>query len=102
VIASLVIYQISSHSQWDDHMKTSILPYMMKTPDLPNAASSTALPPSYETPIGKELLEMLRGKMVNLRSSTDRLAGFIGPVEDITNAVTSSQALIDRLNVNGL
>ena len=83
-------------------MKTSILPYMMKTPDLPNAASSTALPPSYETPIGKELLEMLQGRMVNLRSSTDRLVEFIGPVGEITNAVASSQALIDRLNVNGL
>jgi hypothetical protein len=78
-------------------MKTGILPYMVKSPDLPDGASSTALPPSYETPIGKELLEMLQGRMLNLRGSTDRLAGFIGPVDEIANAVTSSQALIDRL-----
>jgi len=83
-------------------MKTGMLPYIMKTPQLPNGAGSAALPPSYETPIGKELLEMLQGRMVNLRSSTDRLAARIGPVEEITNAVTSSQELINRLNVNGL
>jgi hypothetical protein len=79
-------------------MQTSILPYMVKSPELPDAPGATALPPSYETPIGKELLEMLRGRMVDLRSSTDRLAGLIGPVDEIKNAVTSSQALIDRLN----
>jgi hypothetical protein len=73
---------------------------MVKSTDLPNAAGATVLPPSYETPIGKELLEMLRGRMVDLQLSTDRLAGLIGPVDEIKNAVTSSQVLIEGLNLN--
>jgi hypothetical protein len=43
---------------------------------------------------------MLQIRMMNLRHSSDRLTGLVGPIEEITRAVSSSQALIDRLNTD--
>jgi hypothetical protein len=45
-------------------------------------------------------MDILQRKMMNLRRSSDQLTGLVGPIEEITRAVSSSQALIDRLNTD--
>ncbi|KAG1717903.1 uncharacterized protein EDB91DRAFT_1090489 [Suillus paluster] len=69
---------------------------------LPDTTGSTSLVQCHKTPIGRELLDMLQGRMNNFRSSSDRLAGLVGPIDELTRAVASSQALIDRLNTDHL
>jgi hypothetical protein len=73
---------------------------MLKSPDhIPETTgSTTSLAQYHQTPIGRELLQILQGRMRNLIVASDRLAGLAGPIDEITRAVTSSQTLIDRLN----
>lgn len=84
-------------------MKTTLLPYMLKGPDRSihhpgiDASGSTFLARCRGTPIGRELLEMLQVRMVNLRDASERMAELVGPIHEVSAAVISSEALIDRL-----
>jgi len=72
---------------------------MLKGPDLiPQTTGSTSRTQCRQTPIGRELLEMLKGRMMNLTRASDRLARLVGPIDEITRAVTSSQLVMDRLD----
>ncbi|KAG1724123.1 hypothetical protein EDB19DRAFT_1915683 [Suillus lakei] len=83
-------------SHLPDHVRTSLLPYIAQGPD--NLPEMIGL--CHQTQTGRELLDMLQIRMMNLRHSSDWLTGLVGPIEEITRAVSSSQALIDRLNTD--
>ncbi|KAG1837563.1 hypothetical protein DFJ58DRAFT_846405 [Suillus subalutaceus] len=87
-------------SELPDHVETGLLPYMLECGPvhLPETIGSASLAQCRQMTIGRELLEILQGRMTNLIRSSDRLAGLIGPVDEITRAVVSSQSLMDWLN----
>jgi len=84
-------------------MKNGPLPCMLKGPEPIEPMQGTTgfmrLPQCHETAVGNELLEILQRRIVNFKDSTDALGRLIGPVDELDKAVSSSQALRDRLNV---
>lgn len=66
----------------------------------PDTVGSASLEQCRQTTIGRELLEILQRRMTNFLSSSDKLAGVVGPVAELTRAVASSQSLMDRLNTD--
>ncbi|KAG2105028.1 uncharacterized protein F5147DRAFT_775348 [Suillus discolor] len=89
-------------SELPDHVETGHLPYMLTLGPVTKLETigSASLERCHQTPIGRELLEILQGRMANFLHSSDRLAGLVGPVDELTRAVASSQALMNRLNTD--
>ncbi|KAG2141449.1 uncharacterized protein EDB93DRAFT_1105727 [Suillus bovinus] len=85
-----------------DHVETGLLPYMLKLGPVhtPETIGSVSLAECRQMAIGKDLMEILQGRMMKLTHSSDRLACLAGPVEEIMRAVVSSQMLMDRLNAD--
>ncbi|KAG2113784.1 uncharacterized protein F5147DRAFT_770427 [Suillus discolor] len=85
-----------------DHVETGLLPYMLMVGMVhqPEMVGSAPLEQCRQTTIGRELLEILQGRMTNLLHSSDKLAGLVGPVDELTRAVASSQSLMDQLNAD--
>ncbi|KAG2148166.1 uncharacterized protein EDB93DRAFT_1250228 [Suillus bovinus] len=89
-------------SELPDHVETGRLPYMLAHGPVlnPEMIGLASLEQCRQTTIGRELLEILQERMRNFLHSSNRLAGLVGPVDQLTRAVASSQSLMDRLNLD--